>query len=73
MLGREQYEVMSGDPWPDLEQKVASREVKGSWYVLCHYSTTVLPNLPVILSECALACVLIGLLPATTGVHGVRS
>ena len=22
---------MSGDPWPDLEQKIASGEVKGSW------------------------------------------
>jgi hypothetical protein len=29
--GSKWYEVMSGEPWTDLEQKIASGEVKGSW------------------------------------------
>lgn len=31
LWGSKWYEVMIGDPWPDLEQKIASGEVKGAW------------------------------------------
>eukprot|EP01043_Picozoa_sp_COSAG02_P001689 COSAG02_NODE_36_length_48934_cov_144.851029_14_plen_968_part_00 len=31
LWGSKWYEVMGGEPWPDLEQQIASGRVKGSW------------------------------------------